>query len=316
MVVMAAGCAAEAVGPVCYVHADCASGRCLPGGTCATESGQDGGTDAGLDIHYGDAGASSGATVDAGGSGAPDAGNPGGDGGSYSCKPDHNGAVERDEVYFAAAQKARFRVASGVTFATAGAARKDGTKLWDMAAKLEGDQDMDVETLAIAGKWFAGDYPGATYAARMTAGSDLLGVFRATDVDLQLLGVVSADDGLFMTRLHYDPPIPVLRFPLMQGATWQTKSKVTGTAQGVFAAYAEHYTSKVDARGALKTPFGNFPVLRVHTRLERTIGLLQTVLQSHFFVAECYGTVAAVRSHDGETQADFTAAAEVRRWAP
>lgn len=305
------GCSPAAAPPArCFVNADCASGTCRADGTCTAG---DADATVGIDADF---------AADAGRTG-PDGSATGGDAlrfsndsAAFTCKPDHNGTIERDELLLAANQKARFRVATGVPVGTGGVVQADGTRIWDLAGALKGDQDIDVQTESLAGRWFAGAFPTATYASRLSAGSDLLGVFRATDAELQLLGVASVDDGLFHTRVTYEPPVVVQRFPLTPNATWKTTAKVVGTAQGVLVAYAETYESTVDARGALKTPFGVFPVIRLHTRLERTVGFLTTVVHSHFFVAECYGTVASVRSADNETKVDFADAAEVRRWAP
>lgn len=108
----------------------------------------------------------------------------------------------------------------------------------------------------------------------------------------------------------------VLRFPFEEGDGWVTDSTVSGVALGVVTAYSETYTSSVDKRGAMTTPFGEFPVLRVHTDLERTIGFSVTNTQTHIFVAECFGTVASVASTDGETSTELNDVAELRRLAP
>lgn len=315
------GCSAEdAAGPACTLNAECSSGVCLPAGTCGL-SANDGGTTA--DINYGpdsesssdiaspaDATTNGGSSTADGTEGSPDSVAP------FSCKPDHNNAVERDEIAFAAGATANFRVAVGAEFDTTGTVANDGTRTWDLAVQLEGDTDTKLETVAVADKWYASHFPNATYAARMAAGSDLLGVFRATDTELQLQGVVSPSDGLFATRLTYDPPVAVMKFPLAPKTSWTVATTVNGLAQGVIALYTEKYVMTVDATGALKTPFGNFPVLRVHTDLARKIGLLETRSQSHIFVAECYGAVATVRSKDGQASTEFSVTSEVRRWAP
>jgi len=312
------GCATESTAAsTCRVHAECQSGICLDDGSCAPTS--DAATDAGQQPDYGNGTAADGKASandggktfnDGSGSSQVDAGP------SFVCKPDHNNAIERDEVAFAPGVAGTFRVALGTTFKSEGVKQTDGTRVWDLAGKLAGDADVTIKTESVGGRWFSTTFPKATYAARLTTSSDLLGVFRATDAELQLLGVVSPDDGLFATRLTYDPPIPVMKFPLTPDANWTVKSTVSGKAQGVIALYTETYASNVDARGAVKTPFGNFPVLRINTHLLRTVGLLNTDVRSHFFVAECYGTVATIRSVDGTKNAEFSSAAEIRRWAP
>jgi hypothetical protein len=183
-------------------------------------------------------------------------------------------------------------------------------------ARSQGDHDALVETLAPEGQWWAPRFPGATYAARLTDDSDLLGVFEVTDTALLLRGVVSPADGAGRTELTYDPAVEVLRFPLRSAATWTTTSTVSGVASGVPGAYTERYDSQVDASGELITPFATFPVLRVRVVLTRTVGLVVTTVRTFAFVTECFGTVASVRSRDNETSSEFTRAAEARRLAP
>jgi hypothetical protein len=200
----------------------------------------------------------------------------------------------------------------------AGKSEPDGSRTWDLAGALPGDQTLMVETQAIAGAWYADKFPGASYAARLGLDSDLLGVFEVKDQALLLRGVVSPTDGVFMTRLVYDPPVPVLAFPLQEGDNWSVKSEVTGWSQGALIAgfTTESYTVNVDAHGKLATPYGTFPVLRIRVLLERQVGYIKTVIRSFIFAAECYGMVATVRSGEGEAKAEFTKAAEVRRLAP
>jgi len=80
--------------------------------------------------------------------------------------------------------------------------------------------------------------------------------------------------------------------------------------------YAETYSFSVDAHGTLKTPLGPFPVLRIRSKLDRLFGILASQERSVLFVAECFGTVAAIDAVSGETADDFTKAASVRRIAP
>ncbi|MEO7094268.1 MAG: hypothetical protein ABI175_13515, partial [Polyangiales bacterium] len=82
------------------------------------------------------------------------------------------------------------------------------------------------------------------------------------------------------------------------------------------AFYTESYDVKVDAKGKVVTPFGEFSVLRLRTVLTRTVGALPTVTRTYGFVAECFGTVATITSNSNEASAEFTTAAEIRRLAP
>jgi len=293
-------CAPAAL-PACRIDADCATGSCdVVSGSCVPPGDAGGGpSDAGDDIDAGE-------DIDAGPT-THDAGAP------LGCVPDHDGQVSRDEVTFRAGLRATFRTATDVTVDLSGGA--DGGS-WDLSGALAGDADALVQLLDPAGTWWTERYPDATYAAQLSSESELLGVFRATDAALLLLGVVSPEDGLFATRLTYDPPVTVLAFPVAAEGSWRTDATVSGLSLGVIAAYSEEYTSTVDGRGTLATPFGDFPVLRVRTDLDRTLGLSATTTRTFAFVAECFGTVATVTSQSNPSALEFSDAAEVKRLAP
>lgn len=283
------GCAASDP-RTCSSGEECSSGVCLPTGTCAAT-----GADAGHDAWESDA--------------------PRGDGPTGGCA-NHDGAIAREEVTLAAGLSATFRFATDATVQTAGTAVEGGERRWDLSGSLAGDRDALVETLPVEGQWFASTFPGATYAARLSGEEDLLGVFEATPEALLLRGVVSPTGGAGKTELTYDPPVPILAFPLAIDAAWTAESGVRGWAFGVLSSYSERYDSRVDAKGTLATPFGEFPVLRVRTLLTRTVGVSSTITWTYLFASECFGTVAAIVSKPGETNPDFTNASEVRRLAP
>jgi hypothetical protein len=300
---------AEAGTVKCKVGADCASGICNADGSCepvSTTTSSDGGT--GGTVSNG--GGGTGGTVSDGGGGA------GGSGGSGVCSPDQDGTITAGEVPLGAGLSAKFEVATNPTFDTTGESQADGSRLWDFTPMLSGDHKVLAETLPIEGAWYAGDFAGATYATRLSDSSDFLGVFEVTADALLLRGVVSPEDGLAATNLSYDPPVPVLAFPMKEGDTWETTSTVTGLAAGVFSVYTETYLSEVDASGTAITPYAEFPVLRVGTDLTRVVGALVTTTRTYAFVTECFGSVANITSQTNELSVEFTDPAEVRRLSP
>ena len=302
----AAGCA-DGSHQSCRVGADCASGVCLTDGTCGrprTDAASPG-TDAGMIVETPDAFVGPG--LDTG---------PTPDSGVRVCSPDHDGTITREESPLRAGLYATFRIAENATVDTAGTTT-GGTRHWDLGTALSGDHDERVELLSPEGAWWAGDFPLATYAARLSTSSDNLGVFRVTDTALQLLGVVSPESGFTQTELTNDPPVDVLRFPLREGDTWTITTTVSGQALGVVSAYTEEYTFVADASGSITTPYGDIDVIRVRSELSRTSGFATLDQRRSFaFVGECFGTVATITSTSFETQMDFTRASEVRRLAP
>jgi hypothetical protein len=301
-----AGCA-DGSRMTCRVGADCASGVCLSDGTCA--------------LRRNDAGP--GGTDDTGSMVTPDAfvapmldAGPVPDSGARVCSPDRDGTITRAESPLRAGLYATFRIAEDATVDTAGAL-SGGVRRWDLTAALPGESDERVELLSPEGAWWAGDFPLASYAARLSASSDNLGVFQITDSALLLLGVVSPAAGLSQTKLENDPPIEVLRFPLRQGDTWTTETTVSGQALGVITAYSESYTFVADTTGVVATPYGEIDVIRVRSELTRTQGFATLDTRRTFaFVGECFGTVATITSQSFESDSEFTDASEVRRLAP
>ncbi len=239
------------------------------------------------------------------------------DGTSGLCTPNHDGMISLSELPLVAGKMASFRVATNPAFDTTGAASGTGMRRWDLTAQLAGDTDKPIALLSPASQWWTANYPNASYATTLATGSDLLGVFRVEAAQVTLLGVVSPAAGSFRTELTYDPPVKLLALPLAAGATWMSTSTVSGTAQGAIVAYTEKYVSLVDQVGTMKTPYGEFPVLRTATDLTRTSGFTTLLTKRQFaWTAECYGSVATVASQDFETSAEFNDPAEVRRLVP
>jgi hypothetical protein len=311
-------CAVSAFAPACAetptrecrVGADCATGICGDDGLCVREATP--GVDSGL---------ASDAPVSTDGQ-VSDA--PPGDAALPGCSPNKDGTITAAEVPIAAGLHATYKIGTSENVSTAGVTGAGGKRTWDFSGALASDQTVIVETQALTGKWYATKFAGATYASKLSASKDLLGVFETSPGALLLRGVVSpTEGGASGTNLTYTPSVSVLKFPLTMGATWTTDATASGTAAGVDLAFfptTETYVSKVDAEGTLKTPLGTFDVLRVAIVLTRkvTTGLVvtPTVVRTFAFVTECYGTVATVTSTDNEANAEFTSASEIRRLAP
>ena len=298
------GCAnVDAV--ACRVGADCPSGVCRSDGVCIDAPSSSASSAA--------SNASSASSSSASGSGG---GGGGGSGGGAACMPNNDGMITAAEVPLRAGLHATFRAAENVPVDTAGSAQMDGSRTWDMTAMLSGDHAELVETQAIQGQWFAADFANATYAAKLSDASDLLGVFTVNASALTLDGVVSPMGGATKTELTYMPPVIVVQFPFQEGTTWSTNATVSGTADGVPAFYSEQYQSKVDAHGTLATPFSTFPVLRVNTSLVRTVGAVVTATRTFAFATECFGTIATTTSEPNDPTPEFTQAAELARLSP
>ncbi len=304
----------------CFVGADCASGVCLPDGTCAARGdadGPDGGDPSPGDAAPGDGG---------------DASTPGDDvtpSDPCGCMPNRDRVLTAAEAPFRAGYQANFRVSTDVTgFSTAPGCEGDDC-VWALD-EVGGTTTTDlVATVPLAGLWFASDpaFADATYVTPLgefaipwVCSQTQLGVFQKTDSALVLLGVVSEreEDG---TKLLYDPPVELARFPMQVGTTWTTETTATGPLCNSPLDYVidQTYENSVDRAGRVVTPYGEFlDVLRVNTLFTRHLGLgvTYTTVRTHTFYAECFTTVALFRSEELETAAEFDDPAEVRRLAP
>lgn len=281
-------CDNDGAGTPCDRDEDCPSHFCRADGTCGPAE-IDGGVD-------------DGALAD-----AP----------SGLCTPNHDGMITLGELPLVAGKMATFRVGTNVTWDTAGTAAGTGMRRWDLTGQLANDADKVLALQAPTAQWWAAKFPTATYASTLSAGSDLLGVFRVEQAQVTLLGVVSPSAGAFRTELTYDPAVKILALPITAGATWTSTSTVSGVAQGGIVAYTEKYASLVDQVGTMKTPYGEFPVVRIATDLTRTSGLATLLTKRQFaWTAECYGSVATIASQDFESSAEFTDPAEVKRLTP
>lgn len=307
-------CSTYSNDPACKVGADCASGVCNANGTCEPVSTSTTST-----------------TTETGGGGTGGTGTTsttsvgGGGTGGALCSPNADGKIERTEVGLMAGLHATFLVGNGATFDTKGTENPDKTRVWDLDIPLPSDHKLLLETHPLDDQlWFAKDYatslpaPDSHYAARLSDTADLLGVFEITGTKLLLHGVASSADSATATEMHFTPPVVVLDFPLTAGKTWDTLAAVSGKLSGIpiGGIYNEEYTSTVDAVGKLKTPYADFDVLRVHTRLLRFLNGASMVRHTHSFIAECFGNVATIVSQDYETSDEFTQTSEIWRFSP
>lgn len=277
----------------CRVNADCASGVCQADGTCGEPEDTTG-------------------TPTPDPSGTP-TGNPTATPTPQGCTPNDDGTITADEFVVATGIAVPYRIATDATVDTTGSG-SGSNRVWDFSGALNNDANLGVDLIDPSAEWFADSFPDASYAVKLSESTDNLGVYEKTQDGVYLLGVVSPQGGSGRTEMTYDPPVPVLEFPVEVGNTWSVSSDVTGLYQGqtVFAT-SESYALEADAAGEVVTPLGTFPVIRVKAELNRTVLAQTTTIRTFAFATECYGTVARVISQDDEPNVEFTDAAEVWR---
>lgn len=337
---LASSCAnTSGLGRVCAIDEECASGVCLPNGLCSnTEdlSRADAGTEESTSELAAPPTAEVGDIVDGSDAGSSEAGfdtPPEGDISRHGCVPNHDGIITAEESPFGAGHTAMFRVTTGVTGFDSAPVCDGDECAWDFVHVSGATTDLVVNTEPLDNWWFAFDpaFSDATYVAPVgefdlsfgsleVCNQDQYGVFQVTDSALLMLGLVSEheDEG---TKLIYDPPLPILQFPLVEGVSWIVETTASGQMCNSWIDYNIRQTaeSNVDAAGVVRTPFGDFSeVLRVNTLLQRHmgVGVMPTQIRTQTYVTECFTSIAAVVSEEGETDADFDRVAEVRRLAP
>jgi hypothetical protein len=308
------GCTTNSVVQECTADDGCQSGFQCRAGQCQRITNRaDAGADAG--INTADAG-----NTDGGGSAdaAMQQGDAGGMGGA--CQHNDDGVLTSEELPLALGVEARFVAAmadGGIPVDLTGTVINDKVT-WDLSAALPNDTQTTVVAEPLTGRWYADYYPAGQYAVALDGTGDTLGIYERTATEVKLLGVVSRTPDA--TRLTLNPPVVVLRFPLVLGQTFSTTTTNSGTLEGnAFYTSTDTYDFTVDGSGRLRTPAGEFSVLRVRVEQTASVPIIVFPFELNYrwvrysFVAPCYSQVANISSVQGETMLGFTRAAEVRR---
>jgi hypothetical protein len=232
------------------------------------------------------------------------------------CRGNRDRVIAREEVVFAPGVEVRYRVNPPGTQARVdprGTVRPEGSRAWDFRDAT--GIVVPLTLLDARTQWFAARFPTAQYAARLDPRVGNLGVYRATDTTIELLGVAGAAEPEG-TLVRYSTPVALLRFPLRVGASWTVEaSTVDSTVQHTPVASRDRYEVSVDAYGELRLAELTFPeVLRVRVEVLQRFpagpGLRRI---QYLWMVECYGEVARMTSLDNEVDPDFTQALEFRR---
>ncbi|MCO4773152.1 MAG: hypothetical protein KDA24_24165 [Deltaproteobacteria bacterium] len=175
--------------------------------------------------------------------------------------------------------------------------------------------------------WFGADVPGEWHAL-IDSATGTRGVFTRTDDAVLLSGLASeAQDG---TAVVYEPSVPLFALPMVDGDSWEVVADAVGLVDGVeypsdqgasgVVNLIHRWSFTVDGAGTARLPGADLRVLRLRLVLRTEAwnsiaGLFAAdTARATFFVAECAGTVARLRSGPDELDADFTVATEVLRF--
>ncbi len=239
-----------------------------------------------------------------------------------ACVPNLDGKIDSNEIQPAIGIPLSYLVSpSGVTRTVdiAGSVDSNGHTVWDFSISYANDQVAQIQAQPLTGKWYASSFPqDGAFVVAQDAGDRLEGVIVFDPNGYHLLGLASTDpsppEG--QTLYVYDTPVDVFRFPLAPGLAYASTGNVKNAMlRGLPYTGSDTYSVSVDAAGTLVLPAITFTqALRVRTTVVATPAAGEAVTtKQDSFLFECFGEVARATSQPGETQDDFTTAAEVRR---
>lgn len=237
-----------------------------------------------------------------------------------ACLPNLDGKIEASELQAAIGTSIRYVVSPpGQTRSVdLTGTTTDGVAEWDLAVDYADDQALTVVPSTLEGKWYAASFPEGAFVTPFNREGTLESIGLTRDDGIQLLGLASRDqdpdEG--RTLLVYDPPITVLKLPVVVGESYASTGEITnGLAFGIPYAGRDTYEVSVDAVGSLDLPQLTFEqVHRVITKVTVEPAVGEAVVRRQVsFYAECFAEVARATSADGETADLFSTAAELRR---
>lgn len=250
-----------------------------------------------------------------------------GEPGPLDCVPNLDGRIDAEELAPA------LGVRVGLLVSPAGTERMvdlvgaviDERRVWDLSLDYADDQLARLSASALEEHWFADDFAvvtaglgGETFVSPVDAGARVLGVYHHDAQALSLLGTASAvmDPPEGRTLLVYEAPVALYRFPIAAGAEHVSVGEVRGGIfRGLPYAGRDTYEVRAVAAGRLELPDLSFTQAQrvdVRVTVAPAAGATTTQRQTSFLF-ECFGEVARATSAVGESNADFTAAAELRR---
>jgi hypothetical protein len=237
------------------------------------------------------------------------------------CLPNLDGQIDSGELGVAFDVPVSYRVSPAGEerpVDLVGALDPQGHQVWDWGADYQSDQLAKLSAMEVPGQWYAGSFPGASFASFFDAGGRVHAVYSIDDQGLRLLGLASAQEhpAEGKTLLPYQSPVELYRFPLTPGQNWVSVGEVqNGTFRDLPYAGRDTYEIEVDGAGQLVLPEITFTqALRIRTRTVVQPAVGQSTSQRQVsFLFECFGEVARATSRTDETVEDFTTALEVRR---
>lgn len=215
------------------------------------------------------------------------------------CFPNRDGAITASELPVAIGVTASYYVSKNVTFAQ-----------WKLDEERASDDVIALGPVALGAQWFAPEFPAGEFVVDG-------GVYHQTEQALFLDGLASETESP-KTLIRYDAPIPVLRFPVVDGDSFSATGAITqGTINGLPFNGQDELAVEVAGEGRIELPYVRFsPTLRVRTHVVRRPSSGPVISRrTVIYLFECFGEVARAESASDEPNPDFTTAAVLRRFA-
>jgi hypothetical protein len=227
------------------------------------------------------------------------------------CLPNRDGAITAGELPIAIGSTATYYVGKNVTIDNAGT-----DNVWRFDEERAGDDIVALGPVALGTQWYAAEFPAGQFV--VDGGSGLDGIYHQNEQALWLDGTASQSETP-KTLVRYDQPIPVLRFPVVDGDAFDVTGAITqGTVMGLPFNGADEVTVDVAGEGRIDLPYVRFsPTLRVRVHVTRrpSSGTPVVERRSVIYLFECFGEVARAESAVDERNPDFSSAALLRRFA-
>ncbi|MBN4059254.1 hypothetical protein JYT22_01220 [Endomicrobium sp. AH-315-J14] len=237
-----------------------------------------------------------------------------------SCVPNLDGRIDNTEIAAAIGVPVRFLVSPAGTerdIDVVGDDEGEG-RLWDMAVDYADDQQVTIVPAKVTDRWYQGSFPPDAFVTLFDPGGSIESVGRLDDEALWVLGLASTEENPpeGKTLIVYQQPVAVLRFPIEPGVSFVSKGDVSnGMIRGLPYAGMDTYEVEVDAVGQLDLPqltFTQVHRVRQHVTVRPAVGAVTTQRRVSWF-SECFAEVARIISLPGESEPDFSTAAEVWR---
>jgi len=227
------------------------------------------------------------------------------------CLPDRDGAITSAELPVPLGTTATYYTSQNLTIDNAG---RDG--VWRYAEERAADAIEALGPVALGAQWYAAEFPFGEFV--VDGGGGLDGIYHQDALALWLDGTASRAETP-KTLIRYDDPIPVLRFPIVDGDAFTAVGTITqGTVMGLPFNGTDAVAVDVTGEGRLDLPYVRFsPVLRVRTHVVRTPSSGTPVVgrRTASYLFECFGEIVHAESKVDETDPDFTMAVYLRRFA-